>query len=145
MTASACALALESERRRCERVDFTQNTLILCDLGSDNGGLVFDLHEEGFLVQAIEALPSDVTLPFRMHVPGSDLTASGTARIAWTSGKRAGLSVITGDRTGLARLVELSECFGPQVLPSMEQEVSSEIHVITNQIPSHSDAHLPCQ
>lgn len=145
MTASAFALAFESERRRRERADFTENTLILCDLGSDNGGLVLDLHEEGFLVQAIEALPSDITVPFRLHVPGSNLAASGTARIAWTSGKRAGLSVTMGDPTALAQLAELSECFGPQVLPSMEQEDSSEIHVTTNQILSHGEAQPPPQ
>lgn len=61
------------------------HSLSYVDIGSDNGGVVVDLSEEGMLVQSVGPLASSVDVRLRIQVPKSRTTIETSARVVWVS------------------------------------------------------------
>jgi TonB family protein len=94
-TRQSAASPLESaERRAHARLDVTSATYV--DLGNVNGGIVFNISEDGFAMTTAMVLASDDLLTMRIQFPDSGDWIEASGQIAWIgkSKKEAGVRFV---------------------------------------------------
>jgi TonB family protein len=83
-------------------------SLTYVELDEGNGGIVLNLSEGGFSVQAVTSLMDEVLPSIRFQLPESEVWVQASARISWTSSSRkeAGLEFINLREDSLKRIRE---------------------------------------
>ncbi len=85
------------EHRRTARFHVLRNWLVPVSIGSDNGGILLDLTQQGLAIQAVKYLSQGTTCTLEIYLPGFAADpVLATGKIAWsTQSKVAGIEFIT--------------------------------------------------
>src|SRR5215469_12700699 len=102
------------ERRLHARQQVT--ALAYLDIGSDNGGIVLNLSEDGMALQAVAPLHSQADVALRIQLPHSHSRIETAAKIVWLSQSNRQAGVRFAEMSSEAR-VQIQEWIRSQTIP----------------------------
>lgn len=87
---------------------YSLNTLAYIDVGSDNGGIVLNLTEDGMAFQAVGPLEGQQEVSLRIQLPNSANRIETAAKIVWLSesNRQAGVRFLDLSPAGRAQILE---------------------------------------
>src|SRR5215469_10141329 len=128
------------ERRLHARQQVT--ALAYLDIGSDNGGIVLNLSEDGMALQAVAPLDSQADVTLRIQLPHSQSRIETAAKVVWLSQSNRQAGVRFAEMSSEAR-VQIQEWIRSQTISVASSSADNTMASLTVEAIPHKQEKVP--